>query len=146
MTLGPASLLLILPALACPAAFSGARAQTQIAPPQPRVIEILADHDSRFKIAGEKEPIITVRAGELVTLRITAIKARNRNRDGSIHGFTLLHAGDETPVPGWDFLLKPGLQEFTLPAPSQPGEYVVVCTVICSPRHEGMHMKFAVLP
>lgn len=145
MTSAPARLLHILSVLACPA-FSGARGQTPTPAPQPRIIEILADHDSRFKIAGEKEPVITVKAGELVTLRITAIKANNRNRDGSIHGFTLLHAGDETPVSGWDFLLKPGLQEFTLPAPAQPGEYVVVCTVICSQRHEGMRMKFIVLP
>ena len=26
------------------------------------------------------------------------------------------------------------------------GEYVVVCTVICSADHEGMHMRFVVLP
>ncbi len=31
-------------------------------------------------------------------------------------------------------------------APSEPGEYVVVCTVICSEEHEGMYMKFTVLP
>jgi hypothetical protein len=28
----------------------------------PSVIEILADHDSRYKIAGLKEPVITVHA------------------------------------------------------------------------------------
>lgn len=112
----------------------------------PRVIEVLADHDSRFKIAGMKVPEITVHANELVTLRITARKAKNRNRDGSIHGFTLLRAKDRSQVPGWDFLLKPGVQEFTVKAPSEPGEYVVVCTVICSDDHEGMHMRFIVLP
>lgn len=112
----------------------------------PRVIEVLADHDSRFKIAGMKEPVITVHADETITLRITARKAKNRNRDGSIHGFTLLRAKDRSRVPGWDFLLKPGVQEFTVAAPSEPGEYVVVCTVICSDDHEGMHMRFVVLP
>jgi heme/copper-type cytochrome/quinol oxidase subunit 2 len=112
----------------------------------PHVIEILADHDSRFKMAGQKEPVITVHAGELVTLRITAIKAKNHNRDGSIHGFSLLRAKDRSRVPGWDFLLKPGAQEFMLNAPSEPGEYVVVCTVICSADHEGMHMRFVVVP
>lgn len=112
----------------------------------PHVIEILADHDSRFKMAGQKEPMITVHAGELVTLRITAIKAKNHNRDGSIHGFSLLRAKDRSRVPGWDFLLKPGAQEFMLNAPSEPGEYVVVCTVICSADHEGMHMRFVVVP
>lgn len=112
----------------------------------PQVIEVLADHDSRFKMAGQKDPVITVRAGEMVTLRITAVKAKNHNRDGSIHGFELLRAKDRSRVPGWDLLLRPGTQEFMLTAPTEPGEYVVVCTVICSSDHEGMHMKFAVLP
>ena len=86
----------------------------------PRVIEILADHDSRYKISGQKQPTIKVKAGEEITLRITAKKAENHNRDGSIHGFTLLRALDRKPVPGWDLLLKPGTQEFTLAAPSEP--------------------------
>ncbi|HKV06011.1 MAG TPA: hypothetical protein VJO53_13020 [Candidatus Acidoferrales bacterium] len=119
----------------------------QLARPQsPKVIEVLADHDSRFKIAGQKDPTITVRAGEQVTLRITAIKAKDHNRDGSIHGFSLLRAKDRSHVAGWDLLLKPGTQEFTLTAPADPGEYVVVCTVICSSDHEGMHMRFVVSP
>jgi heme/copper-type cytochrome/quinol oxidase subunit 2 len=115
-------------------------------PESPQVIEVLADHDSRFKMAGMKDPVITVHAGAPVTLRVTAVKAKNHNRDGSIHGFSLLRAKDRSPVPGWDLLLKPGTQEFTLMAPAEPGEYVVVCTVVCSPDHDGMHMKFIVLP
>jgi heme/copper-type cytochrome/quinol oxidase subunit 2 len=111
-----------------------------------RVIEILADHDSRYKMEGQKQPVITVKSGEPITLRITAKKAKNVNRNGDIHGFTLLRAKDHAPVPEWDFLLKPGVQEFTLAAPSEPGEYVVVCTVVCSQDHEGMSMKFVVLP
>jgi heme/copper-type cytochrome/quinol oxidase subunit 2 len=114
--------------------------------PTGRVIEILADHDSRYKMEGMKQPIITVKTGEVITLRITAKKAKNVNRNGDIHGFTLLRAKDRSPVDGWDFLLKPGVQEFTLVAPSEPGEYVVICTVICSQDHEGMNMKFVVLP
>jgi heme/copper-type cytochrome/quinol oxidase subunit 2 len=114
--------------------------------PQGRLIEILADHDSRYKMDGQKQPAITVRAGEQITLRITAKKAKTMNRDGSIHGFSLLRAKDRKPVPEWDFLLKPGTQEFTLAAPSETGDYVVVCTVICSQDHEGMNMKFVVLP
>jgi len=109
-------------------------------------IEILADHDSRYKIAGQKDPVITVHAGEMVTLHITAVKAKDRSRDGSVHGFCLLRAKDRSRVPGWDLLLKPGAQEFMLKAPAEPGEYVVVCTVICSSEHEGMHMRFVVLP
>jgi hypothetical protein len=91
---------------------------------QVHVIEFTADSDSRYKIAGQRTPEITVKAGEQVLLR----------------------AKDRTKVDGWDLLFKPGTQEFTLTAPSEPGEYVVVCTVICSEDHEGMHMKFTVLP
>lgn len=114
--------------------------------PVPRVIEILADHDSRFKMADQKQPVITLKAGELITLRITAKKAKHANREGAVHGFALLRAKDESPVPEWDFLLKPGVQEFSVSAPKEPGEYVVVCTVICSQEHEGMEMKLVVQP
>jgi len=113
---------------------------------QPHVIELLADSDSRYKIAGERTPEITVKAGEPVLLRVTARRGKSWNRDGSIHGFSLLRAKDRTKVEGWDLLFKPGNQEFRLTAPTEPGEYVVVCTVICSEDHEGMHMKFIVLP
>jgi heme/copper-type cytochrome/quinol oxidase subunit 2 len=109
-----------------------------------RVIEILADKDSRYKIAGEKIPEISVKAGEPIVLRITARKAESRNRDGSIHGFSLLRAKDRSAVAGWDLLLKPGPQEFSMIAPDEPGEFVVVCTVICSEVHEGMFMRFVV--
>lgn len=113
---------------------------------QPRVIEILADHDSRYKMTGLKQPMITVKAGEEIVLRITAKKAQNHNRDGSIHGFTLLRAKDRMPVPGWDLLLKPGTQEFSLTAPADAGDYMVICTVICGPDHEQMNMKIVVEP
>ena len=113
---------------------------------QPHVIEVLADSDSRYKIAGERTPEITVKAGEQVLLRVTARRGKSWNRDGSIHGFSLLRAKDRTRVEGWDLLLKPGKQEFQLTAPAEPGEYIVVCTVICSEDHEGMQMKFTVLP
>src|SRR6201988_5473620 len=112
---------------------------------QPRVIELTADHDSRYKIAGERTPEITVKAGEQVLLRVTARKGKSWNRDGSIHGFTLVRAKDRSKVEGWDLLFKPGTQEFLLTAP-EPGEYEAVCTVICSEDHEGMHLKVTVLP
>ena len=119
---------------------------TVLAQSHSRVIEVVADHDSRYKIAGQAKPVITTAAGETLVLRITAVRARTRNRDGSVHGFTLLRAKDRTPVPGWDFLLQPGTQEIRVTAPAEPGEYEVVCTVICSGEHEGMNMKFIVLP
>lgn len=113
---------------------------------QARIIELTADKDSRYKIAGMRVPEITVKAGEQILLRVTARRGKSWNRDGSIHGFSLLHAKDRTKVEGWDLLFKPGTQEFTVTAPAEPGEYVVVCTVICSEDHEGMHMKFTVVP
>jgi heme/copper-type cytochrome/quinol oxidase subunit 2 len=113
---------------------------------QVRVIELVADSDSRYKIAGERTPEITVKGGEQILLRVTARKAKSWNRDGSIHGFTLLRAKDRTKVEGWNLLFKAGKQEFLLTAPTEAGDYEVVCTVVCSEEHEGMHMKFTVLP
>jgi heme/copper-type cytochrome/quinol oxidase subunit 2 len=113
---------------------------------QSHVITVLADKDSRYKIAGEKTPEITVKAGESILLQVTARKGKSWNRDGSVHGFSLLRAKDRSKVPDWDLLLFPGSQEFHLTAPTEPGEYIVVCTVICSEDHEGMHMKFVVTP
>lgn len=113
---------------------------------QARVVELIADSDSRYKIAGQRTPEITVKAGEQVLLRVTARRGKSWNRDGSIHGFSLLRARDRSKVDGWDLLLRPGTQEFRLTVPNEPGAYEVVCTVICSEDHEGMHMKFTVLP
>jgi heme/copper-type cytochrome/quinol oxidase subunit 2 len=113
---------------------------------QVRVIEITADSDSRYKIAGQRTPEITVKAGEQILLRVTANRAKSWNRDGSIHGFSLLRVKDRTRVDGWELLFKPGKQEFSLTAPNEPGVYEAVCTVICSEDHEGMHMKVTVLP
>ena len=113
---------------------------------QARVIELTADKDSRYKMEGKKEPSIAVKPGEAVVLRITARRGKSWNRDGSVHGFSLLRAKDRSKVPDWNLLLKPGIQEFRLTAPAEPGDYEVVCTVICSEDHEGMHMRFVVLP
>lgn len=110
------------------------------------VIDVLADKDSHFKIPGQKEKQITVKAGEPIVLNIEARKGKTWSRDGAVHGFTLLRAKDHAKVPGWDLELKPGSQTFTLTAPAEPGEYEVVCTVICSENHEEMRMKFIVVP
>jgi heme/copper-type cytochrome/quinol oxidase subunit 2 len=123
----------------CVMSFAQATAGSSI-----HLIEVLADRDSRYKIVGEKRPEISVKAGEQVLLRITARKGKSWNRDGSIHGFSLLRSKDRSKVPGWDLLLKPGTQEFSMTAPNEAGEYVVVCTVICSEEHEGMFMRFVV--
>lgn len=120
--------------------------QAQVPPAQVHVIDVVADKDSRYKSPDGGKPEITLKAGEPVLLRVSARKAKSWNRDGSIHGFTLLRAGDRSKVPGWNLLLRPGQQEFQLTAPADPGEYVVVCTVICSDDHEGMNMRLLVVP
>ena len=111
---------------------------------QPKTIQILADKDSQYKIDGKASPTITLQAGEAVKLVITAHKAKNMNRDGSVHGFTLLRAKDGAKVPDWNLLLHEGVQEYVLQAPEEPGEYHVVCTVICSSGHEDMMMTVIV--
>ncbi len=113
---------------------------------QVHVIELVADKDSRYKNPDGSKPEITLRAGEQVLLRVSARKAKTWNRDGSIHGFTLLRAGDRSKVEGWNLLLRPGQQEFQLIAPAEAGEYLVMCTVICSEYHEGMNMRLLVVP
>jgi heme/copper-type cytochrome/quinol oxidase subunit 2 len=113
---------------------------------QVHVIEVVADKDSRYKSPDGGKPEITLKAGEQVLLRVSARKGKSWNRDGSIHGFTLLRAADRSKVQGWNLLLRPGQQEFQLTAPAEAGEYIVVCTVICSEDHEGMHMRLLVVP
>lgn len=120
--------------------------QAQVTPGNVHVIEVVADKDSRYKSPDGSKPEITLKAGEQVLLKVSARKAKSWNRDGSIHGFTLLRAVDRSKVPGWNLLLRPGQQEFQLTAPAEPGEYVVVCTVICSEDHEGMNMRVVVVP
>jgi plastocyanin len=115
-------------------------AQNQI-----RVIEILADKDSRYKIGRQASPTLTFKAGDEVQFRITAKKAKTINRNGSIHGFALIRKKDGAKFADWDLELKPGTQEFILKVPSEPGEYEIVCTVICSDGHEDMHMKVIVI-
>ena len=113
---------------------------------QVRVIEVLADKDSHFQVAGSSNAELTVKAGEPILLRVIARKGKTWNRDGTVHGFTMLRAKDHHKVSGWDLELKPGMQEFSLMAPAEPGEYEVLCTVICSEDPEGMRMKVVVLP
>ncbi len=112
---------------------------------QPRVIEVLADKDSHFKVAGHSKAEITIKAGEQVVLRIDARKGKTWNRDGVVHGFTMLRMKDRARVPGWDFELTAGMHEYSLTAPPEPGEYEVLCTVICSGDHEGMRIKVLVV-
>ena len=108
----------------------------------PRVIQVIADDDNRFKVAGMKKPVMTVKAGEVVTLRIISRKGTDWEKDGTVHSFTINALKDQ----GWDLRLKEGTHDYTLAAPSEPGEYVVECTVRCGKGHDDMKMKLVVTP
>ncbi len=109
----------------------------------PRVIQVTADADGKFKVPGQKgKPIITVKPGEVVTLRITSRKGTDWEKDGAVHSFTINALKDQ----GWDLRLKEGTKDFTLAAPSEPGEYVIECMVRCGKAHDDMEMKLVVTP
>lgn len=119
-------------------------ASQPVPPTSPRVIELTADRDSRYRQEHKVSPTIEVFAGEPLILRITAVRAKQVARDGSVHGLALLDKSSNT-VAGWKFFLQPGVQELTVTAPSEPGRYTAVCTVICSDAHEGMGFTLLVL-
>ncbi len=108
----------------------------------PRTFEVIAAKDNTFKVVGLKKPAINVKAGEVIRLRITAFKGTEWKKDGTVHSFTVTKLKDQ----GWDLPLKEGTREFTLVAPSEPGEYVVECTVMCGKGHDDMKMKIVVIP
>lgn len=107
-----------------------------------KVWHVFATKDQEFKVEGEKKPVITVKAGEDVHLRITAEKGTVAAKDGSVHSFTIKALADQ----GWSLRLKPGTQEYTLKAPLTPGEYVIECMVLCGPHHADQRMKLVVTP
>ena len=109
------------------------------------VVSLVADHNSVFRVMDEKKSEIDLIAGEPVLLHVYARKAKSVNRDGSVHGLVLLD-GQHKPVAGWDLLFKPGVQEMQLTAPTEPGTYEAVCTVICSASHDQMKLKVVVNP
>ena len=120
----------------------GILAPLAIAGAPPRLITVIADKDNRFKIAGQKLPVITLKVNEVVHLRITAVKSTEWDKDGTVHTFTVNALKDQ----GWDLRLKEGTQDFTLVAPAEPGSYVVECTVKCGEGHDDMKMRLVVIP
>ena len=129
-----ASALVIAAALLCAA---------QSTTPAPRMIELTADKDSRYRQGDKVAPTIEVSPGEHLIVRITAVKARQVARDGSVHGLALLDK-NENAVPGWRFYLHPGVQDLEVTAPTQTGRYMAVCIVICSDMHEDMGFTLVV--
>ena len=68
-----------------------AKAQEPSLPvPQPRVIELTADKDSRYRQNGKAVHTIEAVAGEALILRVSAVPAKQTARDGSVHGLALL--------------------------------------------------------
>jgi heme/copper-type cytochrome/quinol oxidase subunit 2 len=109
---------------------------------EPRVIQLTADKDNRFKVPGQKQPVITVKAKQVIKFRVTAHKGTETDPKypGCAHSFTI----KELKSQGWDVCLKEGLNEFVLVAPSKPGDYSVECMSKCGKGHDDMNMKMIV--
>jgi heme/copper-type cytochrome/quinol oxidase subunit 2 len=109
---------------------------------EPRVIQLTADKDNKFKVPGQKQPVITVKAKEVIKFRVTAHKGTETDPKypGCAHSFTIKGLKDQ----GWDVCLKEGMNEFVLVAPSKPGEYNIECMSKCGKGHDDMNMKMTV--
>lgn len=131
--------------VAAAAAFALVPSLVKLAPAAPpRVIEITADKDNKFKVAGKKDPSITLKVNEVATLKITSHRGEEWDKaDNAEHSFTInaLKGGGS-----WDFRLKEGVNTFTVVAPDTPGEYKAECTVKCGKGHDDMAMKVIVTP
>jgi heme/copper-type cytochrome/quinol oxidase subunit 2 len=108
----------------------------------PHAIQLTADKDNKFKVAGQKQPAITVKAKDVIKFQITAHKGTETDPKfpGCVHTFTIKELKDQ----GWDVCLKEGMNEFVLVAPSKPGEYKIECMSKCGKGHDDMAMKMTV--
>jgi len=106
----------------------------------PRVINITATKDNKFKIAGEKEPVITAKPGEVLKLHIVSFKGPEFEKDGTAHSITIKEFKDK----GWNIRLKEGTFDFTVVVPDAPGEYKSICDVKCGKGHDDMTLKLIV--
>lgn len=114
--------------------------QAQERPAGPRVIEITADKDNTFKVPGTAKPVITLKPGETVVLRVTAHFGGGKSREDYVHSLVIDKLRDQ----GWDIRLKEGTEDFTVVAPKSTGEYQAECTVWCGRGHDDMKMKVIV--
>ena len=109
----------------------------------PRIIDLTADQDNRFKVPKQKEPVITMKVNEVAVLRVTSRKGGEWDeKDGVVHTLTINALKDK----GWNFRLKEGTQKLPVVAPAEPGTYAVECTVKCGKGHDDMKMKLVVTP
>src|SRR5437762_14149453 len=84
----------------------------------PKMYEVVADSDNVFKVTGQKKPVISVKAGQVVKLKIIGKKGPEMGKDGSVHSFTINALKDQ----GWDLPVKEGVNEYMVVAPAEPGE------------------------
>ena len=108
----------------------------------PRAIEITATQDNKFKIAGQKDPVITAKPGEVLKLHITTTKGPEFEKDGTAHSITI----SEYKEQGWNIRLKEGVKDYTVVAPDKQGEYKTICDVKCGKGHDDMTLKLVVKP
>src|SRR5215472_15019673 len=97
-----------------------------------RVIEVIADRDNTFKVPGVSKPVVTLKPGETVIMRITSHFGGEQARDGAQHSFVVKKLRDQ----GWDVRLKEGTHDYVLVAPQETGEYLIECTVKCGRGHD----------
>ena len=107
-----------------------------------RVVELIADKDNRFKLPGGQQGPLTLKAGEVVTFRVTSYFGGEKAKDGAVHSFVVRNLRDKDPA--WSVRLKEGVQEFTVTAP-KAGNYLIECTVECGPNHDNMNLKMVVV-
>jgi heme/copper-type cytochrome/quinol oxidase subunit 2 len=106
---------------------------------QNRVVDIFAEQ-GKFRVPGQKTPVLEARPGETLKLRITSKRGTEVRADGVQHTFTAPALLDQ----GWDLQLKEGTQDFTLKAPRERGEYTILCLAQCGDGHDQMKMKLVV--
>ena len=107
-----------------------------------RIVELIADKDNRFKFPAGQHGPLTLKAGEVVTFRVTSLFGGEKAKDGAVHSFVVRNLRDKDPA--WSVRLKEGVQEFTVTAP-KPGNYLIECTVECGPGHDNMNLKMVVV-
>ena len=107
-----------------------------------RIVELIADKDNRFKLPGGQQGPLTLKAGEVVTFKVTSYFGGEKAKDGAVHSFVVRNLRDKDPA--WSVRLKEGVQEFTVTAP-KPGNYLIECTVECGPGHDNMNLRMVVV-
>ncbi len=111
---------------------------------QPRVIQITAGSDNKFKVTGQKQAVITVKPKEVIKFRITSKWGDEKDPKwpGCAHTFSVKGLEDQ----GWNVCLKEGTQDLVLVTPASPGEYKIECLAKCGKGHDDMAMKMVVAP